>query len=265
MPHFATTSGRGDPTILAVDQFQFDAAQHALGVRGPIPWISATQSAEIATHIRTTALMTPGLIDRPKGAIYWKQLGSGFAWYKSLHQYVDVVREIATSSAITTEVRAIIGNHLSLWGSQWVQKAPGESHRWHADVECLDSKGVTVWLALKNSGPRSGLKLIPGSHSYPKYPQEIHAGTAVDLQDDAQVLAAARSFAESARIESPTVLPGSFLVFQGKTWHASFNETLEARVALILQYSPVGTRLRIPVTFEPPLRWHTLQPFMLYV
>ena len=237
-----------------------DADSPTDDIQGPFSLLSAPAADALAREIAQDAASVPGLIGRPRGQSYWRKLGKKYAWYKSLHAHVAAARQVATSPGVVGPVRALVGKDLVLWGSQWVEKSAGKAHRWHADVECLDSDGVTVWLPLRNAGPDSGIKVIARSHRLATYPQALQAEQALDLDDDHSVLAAARRLDASASIVTPRVKPGEFVLFRGRAWHATFNRTAEARIALIFQFSPVGVAVRIPITFVPPLQWHPCPP-----
>jgi hypothetical protein len=230
------------------------------GVHGPFRWGDSSEMGAIAEQIRRESQKVPGLSDHPRGREYWAGLGRCYAWYKSLHIHVEIARAIALRHVVVREVAALIGPELALWGAQLVEKEPGESHRWHADIECLDTEGVTVWMPLRHSSQRSGLKVIEHSCWLAQYPQELRALGGLDLGDDDAVLAAAQSMDASLRISCPIVAPGHFLVFRGRTWHRSFNNATERREALILQYSPARAKVRIPTTFHPPVQWHPMAP-----
>jgi ectoine hydroxylase-related dioxygenase (phytanoyl-CoA dioxygenase family) len=229
-------------------------------VQGPFALLAPEAAECLAREIEEGAAGVPGLIGRPRGEVYWRELGTRYVWYKSLHIHVAAARALAASPDILSRVGDLIGQDLVHWGGQWVEKPPGKGHRWHADVECLESEGVTVWLALRNAGLHSGIKLIEGSHHFPTYPQALHAQQALDLNDDRAVLEAARTIDARASVITPLVTPGSFVVFAGRAWHATFNRTTETRVSLIFQFSPRGVGVRIPTTFVPPIRWHPLSP-----
>jgi ectoine hydroxylase-related dioxygenase (phytanoyl-CoA dioxygenase family) len=240
-----------------------DGGSWSAGLLGPLPLLSASEADALAREIQQDAATVPGLIDRPKGPGYWRKLGIKYAWYKSLHAHAAAARRIAGSPGLISRVRDLLGADVVLWGSQWVEKPPGKAHRWHADVECLDTDGVTVWLPLRNAGPESGIKIVEGSHRLVTYPQALQAEGGLDLEDDDALLAAARRLDPFASIATPQVRPGEFVVFRGSAWHATYNRTAEPRIALIFQFSPRGANVRIPITFAPPLRWHPLPPPVL--
>lgn len=246
------------------------AAYARTGFLGPLDLLTPAEAEVLADTVEHGARQVSGLMaedhEGPNRNQYWRDLGkSAFVWFKSLHFYVESAKVAVTSPAILrTASRILDSRDLILWGVELVRQAPGESHRWHTDVEC-ERHGITFWLPLRNVGDDSGIKLMECSHLLPGYPQQLKVNVGLDLNDDRAVLAAAQWARPDARITIPRVAPGQFIVFAGTLWHASFNDAETPRAALVFQISPAGARVRIPRRWEPPLEWHSWVPPVMTV
>jgi ectoine hydroxylase-related dioxygenase (phytanoyl-CoA dioxygenase family) len=234
------------------------------GVLGPFDLFSPAQAETMALELSEGARKVPGLRLQDRTGLnreaYWRELGRTMPWFKSMHLHIPVAKRIALSSELTSVAgQALDRRDLLSWGVDMVDQNPGERHRWHVDLEC-EQHSVTVWLALRNAGPRSGLKLLPGSHRTGTYPQALKVASGLNLDDDEAVLRAAQAINQHVEIVAPDVRPGQFILFSGLLWHSSFNLTLVPRTALVLQYAAAGATIRIPTTFEPPLSWHEWSP-----
>lgn len=149
-------------------------------------------------------------------------------WAKNrLFQDPNIVA-IGRRAELLDLVEMFLGPDLLLWGIELVTKRGGASHRWHVDIEHANWEGVTVWLPLCNASHKSTLRFIPGSHRQNSLPQMLH-----DPNNDEQVLAAARERDPEAKIVSLDIHPGQFVLFAGRLWHHSINETAQTRHALI--------------------------------
>ena len=228
----------------------------------PVALLSFEDAALVNAGIAAEARQVPGLINRPRGPLYWDGLGRDFAWYKSLHAHVGAARKVATLPLLVDAVEKLLGPSFMLWGCELIRKGPGQAHRWHVDTEC-EEHGITVWLPLENVGPDSGIRFMESSHRLQISPQRLMVEQGLDLTSDAAVLSAARSLDAEVSLHTPEVAVGEFAVFAGQLWHASFNESAGTNSVLVLQYSPTGSRVRIPRRFLPPVEWHTWQPPVL--
>lgn len=194
--------------------------------------------------------------------------GSPIHWAKTIHLRLPEIAAIGTAPELVSLAKSILGGDVLLWGAELITKAPGKPHRWHVDVEHMEWDGITFWIALSNAGPQSTIKFIAGSHRLNVVPQQL--GAAVDLYDDAAVLATLQYHAPAAGIVTGSIVsadmsPGDFTIFAGRAWHSTINETARTRHALILQYCRPSARIRVPRNYDIPTEWHFNQPWVLQV
>jgi hypothetical protein len=181
----------------------------------------------------------------------------GFAnrpWFKSLHAHVPAFCDAASHSAIVNRLSSILGQDIIAWGVSVRTRLPGQSHRWHVDVEHIRWHGASVFIGLKNVSKESCLKVISGSHRVEFAPQGL------GILDDEAVLAATQRFEPSCELVSVDMKEGEFLIFHGKLWHGSNNKTERVRTAVIAQYSTPKAEVRIPLNWEEPIQWHSYRP-----
>jgi hypothetical protein len=186
--------------------------------------------------------------------------GGPLRWIKSLHASSRTLYDLAASPSLLDKVEVVLGPDVVLWGSEVITRSPGFIHRWHVDLEHLEWEGVTVWLALRNVTSGSSLSVITGSHHLACSPQQLAESEGLDLRDDAAVLGAAQRFAPHSELVRTAVRPGEFIVFAGRLWHGSRNDTADTRTALILQYAPPSSLVKIPMTFDLRPRWRDERP-----
>ncbi len=163
-----------------------------------------------------------------------RRLKAPTSYYKSLHYFSSEIRSLARHPEILKILRKILGNEIILWGSCLVEKVPKQNHRWHRDVEHLRWPGLSVWIALENVNEMSFLRIARRSHQE----QQLNNFEPID---------------ESCVEIHPAV--GDFVVFDGKTLHASINESTKPRMALLLQYTIPSSQIQIPLGFQDPLQW----------
>ena len=196
---------------------------------------------------------------------YWDDVVDTVPWFKSLHYYSPLVRELAQSPTIVNKVTQFLGNDLILWGSQIIVKSKDQNHRWHVDVETFEWPSINVWVALKNVTPKSSLKIIPSSHKFERSPQDYIASHNADLNNDKQILTIAESIRTDSKIENLNLIDGEFVIFQGGIWHGSDNSTNDSRYALLLQYSSPKHLVKVPTTFDKPIKWHSARPPVMLI
>ena len=175
-------------------------------------------------------------------------------WFKSMHALVPEYYDAACHPAIVRRVAAVLGPDVLAWGLTLTRSAPGGEHRWHADIEHLRWRGVSVYVGLVNNDLDSTLKVLSGSHRMPEKPQ------AYGVKDDADALAAVRPLAPGAEVLRMPLKPGEFFLFEGRLWHASHNTGANIRLAMIIHYSRPDVRVQIPLDFDEPVRWHGSRP-----
>jgi ectoine hydroxylase-related dioxygenase (phytanoyl-CoA dioxygenase family) len=228
---------------------------HLFRLRGyidPVSLLSPAAAASCAAALETGIRALPGLGAQPAcPAIHWA---------KTVHLRLPAMAELGTRPEILDLVTRILGPDVLLWGSELVIKGPGQAHRWHVDVEHMQWQGVTVWLGLTNMNTNSGIKLIPGSHRCNVTPQEL-AGA--DLTDDAAILAALQAYQPWPQVVQPPIRPGAFIIFAGRAWHSTVNQTQSHRHAVILQYCRPDARVRVPRSYEIPTAWDERPPWVM--
>jgi hypothetical protein len=175
-------------------------------------------------------------------------------WFKNMHTSLPAFFDLATHVDIVSKVRALLGEDVIAWGVTVKSLRPGRAHRWHVDVEHKHWNGVSVFLALRNVTLQSTLKLISGSQLLCDAPQDLAANT------DREVIKAAQDRGIRGDLVSVDMKDGEFFLFAGRLWHGSENTSEVLRHAVILQYTTSDTTVRVPTTWEEPIRWHSVYP-----
>jgi quercetin dioxygenase-like cupin family protein len=158
--------------------------------------------------------------------------------------------EIAALPAIVEVVAGLLGDEALLWGASIVDRAPGEAHPWHCDIESSHPTDgtVSVWIGLQQTSPQTTLHIVPGSHRFGVTVQELqfrHGLTRADTTTD-DVVRWARHWDLDAGALPLDMTDGEAVFFDGRLWHASHNASGATRRALLLQYARPGFPIRIP-------------------
>lgn len=203
------------------------------GYVGPIDVLTSSQCATLARYFDQQPRAKPE------------------RWVKGLAASDRLVYEIATQPALLTPVVGLLGPDVILWGASIVDRAPGEHHPWHTDIETSapDVRTVTAWIGLENTCAESCVNLIPGSHLYGVTLQEaaLARGIPRDARTAATALECARERAPGAGLHVPDAGDGQAILFDGRIWHGTLNGRPSGRRrALLLQYASADTRIRIP-------------------
>jgi hypothetical protein len=175
-------------------------------------------------------------------------------WFKSMHALAPEYYDVACHPAIVGRVASVLGPDLIAWGLTLTRSAPGGVHRWHVDIEHMHWPGLSVYIGMEHNDQDSTLKVLEGSQRMGARPQ------AFGVDDDASALAAVQAKAPEAKIVRTPVQPGEFFLFHGQLWHGSHNTGGKTRIAMIIHYSRPDARVRIPLNFDDPIRWHPSQP-----
>jgi hypothetical protein len=174
-------------------------------------------------------------------------------WFKSMHVFSAPLLSLVRRPEIVSRITPILGPDVIAWGCTLIQRSPGQTHRWHVDVEHLAWKGATVFVGLQNSR-HAGLKFMNGSHMQDLVPQ-------VDrIQSDLEALRVAQLRDRASTISEPMIDDGSFVLFDGRVWHSSHNQSPADRYSVIIQYATASARVRIPMNWDPPISWHANPP-----
>jgi len=172
-------------------------------------------------------------------------------WWKGRAPTDRAIYEIATQSRLIAPLRPLLGEDIVLWGAAIAQKAPCVGHRWHTDVESAAPGGrtVSVWIGIRNAGRNSGLRFVAGSHRFGCSVQEALAGLGEQHEPVTDTLIAdiARTKDRSASIVHTVAEDGEAVLFDGRAWHASSNDSAtDTRTALLLQYASADTPIPMP-------------------
>jgi ectoine hydroxylase-related dioxygenase (phytanoyl-CoA dioxygenase family) len=175
-------------------------------------------------------------------------------WFKSMHACVPEFYDIAGHPAIVSRVASILGPDILAWGLTATVRLPGQTHRWHVDVEHRRWPGVSVFIGLEGITQKSTLKVITGSHLIDAAPQDL------EDRSDGAVLKEAMRLSPSSELTAVELKEGEFFIFAGGLWHGSKNTDTKTRVALIVQYSPPSARIEVPLGWKTPVRWLSCSP-----
>jgi non-heme Fe2+,alpha-ketoglutarate-dependent halogenase len=228
------------------------------GLLGPLTTLSMERAESIARECERECL---GERFAWPSASYEQELATR-PWFKSAHEHVPALLELACEPAVVDVARSLLGPDVMLWGATPLLRKPGSRHPWHADVEHLAWPGITMWLGLRNIDPRTGLSFVAGTHELGVSPD--HLG--VDCEDDDAVVAAARErLGDVAQLIVPPVAVGDLVVFAGGLWHGSHNTTGGARLAVTLQYARPDAHVRVPASFGAAPRWIDARPACVMV
>ena len=238
------------------------------GWLGPFPLLSLSEARSLAPALQRAFDQTRGYHypDRDELARFYAAGGSYYEetpWFQSLHALSPRLREVGRDPRIVERVAALIGEDVMHWATICFFQHPGERLHWHSDNEFHHVRGVSVWLGAANTTPQNALKILPGSHRFPKRPEDyLSAGaeTMRSLEGDERALAIARQWKPDAEFVRPAVSDGKFILFNGNLWHASDNPGKELRYAMGLRYSPPDQKVRIPMTAWEPTVWDPAQP-----
>lgn len=172
-------------------------------------------------------------------------------WEKARAVRERFVFDLAVQPALLSQVTAILGDDVVLWGASALRRAPGVSHPWHSDIESCapDGRFVTAWIGIEHTTQESALQLITGSHRLGVTVQEVRKarGIARDQATPEAMLAAVREQDEAASLVQPDMTNGDALLFDGRLWHGSLNRRRRGRrLALLFQYAAASQHVRIP-------------------
>lgn len=175
-------------------------------------------------------------------------------WAKSKHAYVQAYCDIVRHPAIVNRVAAILGPDVIAWGSSVAVRQPGQKHRWHVDIEHDQWPGVTVFIGLTGSSANSSLKVINGTQKLRQLPQNL------GIDSDKSALTKAARLGAPGELETVVTEEGEFFIFDGHLWHGSLNTNTQTRMALIAQYARPDAHVKVPLTWNEPIRWLDSSP-----
>ena len=175
-------------------------------------------------------------------------------WFKSMHAYLPDYFALASHPAIVGRVASILGPDLIAWGVTTILMQPGQVHRWHVDLEHVHWEGVSAFIGLQGNTTQTNLKVVTRSQGIGALPQRL------GIRSDADALAACRQADPACALEVMDVQVGEFSLFDGRLWHGSHNTGQTPRTAMIAQYARPDARIRIPLNWDEPIRWHPDPP-----
>jgi mannose-6-phosphate isomerase-like protein (cupin superfamily) len=210
------------------------------GFAGPIRVLGPEQCRALMRYLAGTRRISPPV------------------WSKSRAASDGLLARIASDSALTASLTALLGEDIILWGASFTRKVAGEVHPWHSDIESSRPQGgfVSAWIGLHNTTPRSSMRFVAGSHLTGKTIQQLRAEDDVPRSKvtDETVIEWARRDNPDARLVEVPANDGDMILFDGRIWHGSINR-LESgeRHSLLLQFASADTPVRIPDLAN--LRW----------
>lgn len=244
-PHPATTAAPG----LSVAEL---ARFREQGWVGNFPAITGTQAQAIAAQ-RGTDIARFSYPDN-RGLQGGPEAFESRPWFKSMHAYLPDYFALASHPAIVGRVASVLGPDLIAWGVTTILMQPGQVHRWHVDLEHVHWEGVSAFIGLQGNSTQTNLKVVTRSHLSGALPQKL------GIRSDADALAACRRGDPACALEVMDVKVGEFSLFDGRLWHGSHNTGQVPRIAMIAQYARPDARIRIPLNWDEPIRWHPDPP-----
>jgi len=235
---------------------------------GPFPLLSAEAARRLAPELRRAFDQTRGYFYAQRDELerFYANGGSYYAdapWFQSLHALSPRLLEVARHPEIVDRVAQLIGDDVMLWATIcFLQEAGGRLH-WHSDNEFHHVSGVSAWIGSANTTPENALKLMPGSHRFPKRPED-YLSTGLETMDtlasDDRALEIARQWQPDIDFARPEIHDGEFILFDGTLWHGSDNPGRAERCAMGLRFSAPDQRVRIPMTAWEPTIWDPAPP-----
>jgi ectoine hydroxylase-related dioxygenase (phytanoyl-CoA dioxygenase family) len=184
-----------------------------------------------------------------------------YTWIKSPHEKSEPIVKIAADKNIVDKLKHILKDNILLWGSLFVEQKPGHRNSWHLDVEHCNWNGATVWIGLKNLNNKTSLSLITYSHLLNSSPIELKQKNNLNCDNDQDVLKEAKKLDPRCELKTFYLNPGEFVLWSGKIWHSTLNESSNMRQSIILQYCTPDNLVKIPSNFEyPNTQWSETKP-----
>ena len=168
-----------------------------------------------------------------------------YTWSKSIHEKSQQVINLANNKKIIEILKKLIGNDIMLWSSCYIKQKPNNEHPWHIDLEYKNWDGLTVWIGLKNLSKNTKLSLIKKSQFLETFPQELHS-KGININEDKEVLKSAKESNDECEIKNFYLNPGEMIIWSGKIWHKTINESSKPRDSIILQYTTFNHKIKIP-------------------
>jgi uncharacterized cupin superfamily protein len=183
-------------------------------------------------------------------------------WPKARGVVEPFLFDVATYPPLLAWLGQLLGSDIILWAVSVVERAPGQPHLWHTDIETSspDARTATAWIGLEHISRHSALRFVNGSHRFGKPIQRAAHEQGLRRADlsEAAALTLARELDATSRIVEPEATEGDVLLFDGRIWHGSHNAGDQIRTALLVQFADARAPIRIPdfSTLEWPFRFH---------
>ena len=81
-------------------------------------------------------------------------------------------------------------------------------------------------------------------------PIELKKKINLDCADDDAVLREAKKIDSRCELKTFYLKPGEFIIWSGRIWHETLNESNKVRQSIILQYCTPENKVKIPLNFE---------------
>jgi glycosyltransferase involved in cell wall biosynthesis/mannose-6-phosphate isomerase-like protein (cupin superfamily) len=172
-------------------------------------------------------------------------------WHKARGASESFIFDLASYPPLVVWLRQLLGPDIVLWGASIVESKPGQTHRWHTDIEtsASNARAISVWIGLEHVSRRSALQVIRGSHRFGKPIQQVahERGLRRDDLSEETALRLAYEHDASTAVVQADMADGHGLLFDGRIWHGSHNsDDTSVRTALLLQYAAADTAIYIP-------------------
>lgn len=116
-----------------------------------------------------------------------------------------------------------------------------------------------IWIGIKNLSSRSSVSVISYTHEVCSSPP-FFSDNASNEGSNQQVLEAAKKLDSRCELKNFYLEVGDFIVWSGKAWHATLNESNLIRHSIILQYCRPDANVHIPITYSyPNTQWSTVK------
>jgi hypothetical protein len=184
-----------------------------------------------------------------------------YGWQKSPHEKSEPIIKFATDKNLLEKLKNVLKENILLWGSLFVEQKPGGQSTWHLDVEHGSWDGATAWIGLKNLNEKTSLSIITYSHLLNTTPIELKKKINLDCADDDAVLREAKKIDSRCELKTFYLKPGEFIIWSGRIWHETLNESNKVRQSIILQYCTPENKVKIPLNFDyPNTKWSEIKP-----
>ena len=184
-----------------------------------------------------------------------------YTWNKSIHEKSEHVVKTSANPLIKDKLNALLGGEILLWASQFIKQKPGQELEWHLDVEYGSWSGVTLWLGLKNLNNKTSVSLITHSHLLDTAPRELRNKNKLSHYNDTEIQKKKKKLDSRCELKKFNLNIGEFIIWSGRVWHTTSNQSDKSRESIIFQYSTPKNITKIPANFDyPNTLWKKTKP-----